>query len=251
MKIRPLSIFPSIVATFLAFNSAIQGALAPVHIMQPDYPDELISKGFEGDATLKVTVTTEGTVGKCEVIFSDHELLGIAAKEAVQQWIFTPHEVGGQPVEKEVQIPFKFRLSEQQRAALKLKKLNALFGREVFKPLDPSIEIIVAEDLSENPRPTIPIIPIYPQELRGSGKKGKVVLKFYLDGEGKVINPSVLSSSDPAFEPNALASLIRGEYEQQRWGEQPIYVEMQCSVEFLEPAKEERKIEAEKEENSK
>lgn len=250
MKTRPLSIFPSIAAILLAFNPTIQGALAPVHMIHPDYPDELMSEGFEGDTTLKVTVTAEGTVGKCEVISSDHELLGIAAIEAVQQWTFTPHEMGGQPVEKEVKIPFQFRLSQKQRTAYKLKRLNALFGREVFKPLDPSIEIIDAEYLSKKPRSTIPIIPIYPQELRGSGKKGEVVLKFYLDGEGKVINPSILSSSDPAFEPNALASLIRSEYEQQRQGEQPIYVEMQRSIVFLEKAKEELKVEAKKEENS-
>ena len=199
---------------------------------------------------LKVTVTAEGTVGECEVISSDHELFGVAAKEAVQQWTFTPHEVDEQPVEKKVKIPFRFRLSEEQKFALQSEKLNALFGREVFKPLDSNIEVVRADDLPRNPRLAIPIVPIYPPELKGSGKTGEVMVKFYLDVDGKVINPEVLSSSDPAFKPNALASLIRCEYEPVKKDENPIYVEIHRSIVFREKASEGLQVEAERELNS-
>ncbi len=249
-------LFSTILRTFICVAAAvvllapsIHSALAPVHTVQPDFPEELMEEGIEGNAVIKITVTAEGTVGECEVASCDHELFGEAAIAAVKQWTFTPHEVNGQPVDKKVKVPFRFRLTEELKAAMRKEQLNRRFGREVFKPLDPKIRVFRAKTLPRNQRPrnVIPLVPLYPPELKGSGKTGKVMVKFCLDVDGKVINPEILSSNDPAFESTALISLLMCQYEPVIRKTKPVYVEIRRPIVFSEDGSEGPRLEAEEE----
>jgi protein TonB len=42
--------------------------------------------------------------------------------------------------------------------------------------------------------------PIYPTDAKNSGENGEVVVTFVVDESGRVLNPRVVSSSDPIFE---------------------------------------------------
>lgn len=61
--------------------------------------------------------------------------------------------------------------------------------------------------------PDIPIKPIkqvapkYPRELRNRGIPGRVLLRFVVDTNGRVQNPEVAQSTDPAFNRPALEAI--------------------------------------------
>ena len=49
--------------------------------------------------------------------------------------------------------------------------------------------------------------PIYPSAARQTGENGEVVVTFVVDESGRVLNPHVVSSSDPIFEEPTLRAI--------------------------------------------
>jgi len=78
--------------------------------VQPVYPPLAQKSGIEGDVTLLAVIGRDGTMQSLRAI-KGHPLLVPAATRAVQQWIYRPYVVSGQPVEVETTILVDFKLS--------------------------------------------------------------------------------------------------------------------------------------------
>jgi TonB family protein len=77
--------------------------------VQPVYPPLARTSGIHGDVTLLAVIGRDGTVQSVRAI-SGHPLLVPAATRAVQQWVYRPYVVSGQPVEVETTILVDFNL---------------------------------------------------------------------------------------------------------------------------------------------
>lgn len=79
----------------------------------PVYPDELKSKGVEGQVLAMFVVNEDGTVdmGSFKSLRSDNVAFDAAVREALTGMQFTPALIGGKPVKQIVQQPFQFSLS--------------------------------------------------------------------------------------------------------------------------------------------
>lgn len=79
----------------------------------PVYPDELKSKGVEGQVLAMFVVNEDGTVdmGSFKSLRSDNVAFDAAVREALPGMQFTPALIGGKPVKQIVQQPFQFSLS--------------------------------------------------------------------------------------------------------------------------------------------
>ena len=223
------------VACILFFPEA-RSALAPIHTVKPEYPKGLITEGIEGTTVITATVTADGNIAECAVKSADHELFGESAIAALKQWRFTPHEVDGKPVKKKVNIPFNFHLPDWRKAELKIERINNQLGREIYKELDPDIEIFQMRKLPAKlrPHPVRFMPPAYPDELKGTGKTGKVIYKFYVDIDGRTINLELLECDEPAFETPAFLSIVFSEFMPVNRKGSPIYVEMHRQFDFSE-----------------
>ncbi len=91
---------------------AVEKEPVPIKSPAPKYPDIALRAGLEGTVFVKLWVDKEGKVKKAVVLKSDAEVFNEAALEAGRQWVFTPAQQQGKPVQVWVAVPFKFRLKD-------------------------------------------------------------------------------------------------------------------------------------------
>jgi TonB family protein len=77
----------------------------------PDYPPAALAARFSGTVHLRVTIQTDGTVGRVDVIECDHPNLGFekASLDAVKKWKFSPAMKSDEPVEYTTSFRVNFR----------------------------------------------------------------------------------------------------------------------------------------------
>lgn len=74
-------------------------------------------------------------------------------------------------------------------------------------------EIFSLSDLDQRPRVIFQRKPTYPTELRRSRRQGTVYVVFHVDTSGRVVDPKVEKSTDPAFERAALEAVRQWRFE--------------------------------------
>ena len=87
-------------------------------------------------------------------------------------------------------------------------------------------------DLDQRPRALFQPAPVYPQELRRAGRRGTVYLVFLVDARGRVSNPKVQKSTDPAFEQAALEGVKRWKFEPGTRKGKPVQFKMRVPITF-------------------
>lgn len=68
-------------------------------------------------------------------------------------------------------------------------------------------------DLDQRPRPVFQRSPTYPAELYRARREGTVYVLFSVDKQGRVLDPTVQKSTDPAFEAAALEAVRQWRFE--------------------------------------
>jgi TonB family protein len=76
--------------------------------VRPIFPAVAAASGMEGVVTLRAIVTRDGTVGDA-VITSGGSVFDTAALDAVRQWLFTPTELNGVPIEVLMDVTISFK----------------------------------------------------------------------------------------------------------------------------------------------
>jgi TonB family protein len=93
-------------------------------------------------------------------------------------------------------------------------------------PAPPRCPDIQAPELIRRAEPT------YPDDLRKEGVQGKVVLKAYLDGEGKLRNIQVSSSPDSRLSELAVEAFQKWQYRPARCAGKPVPVYITSTLSF-------------------
>lgn len=86
-------------------------AINTIYRVHPVYPPDARAKGVEGTVILDVIIAADGTVKDLTVLSGDGAL-AFAAITAVQQWVFEPTLLNGEPVEVETTVAVTFTLHE-------------------------------------------------------------------------------------------------------------------------------------------
>jgi len=209
------------------FSLALVHGITPVETVQPNYPKDLLNEGMEGKAVIQAVVNKEGIPEECTIVEATEPAFGEAALEAARQWKFKPLE--GDVDTRRVNIPFEFKLSWQE-------KINRNVGRKVFRELNPKRARIDLENIEKEyrPKPVREAIPKYPEDLKGTGTEGKVVITHYVDEEGKTVNPVVEEYTHDQFIMPALMSVIMSEWRPIYSNDEPVYYRVTRVYEFTE-----------------
>lgn len=88
------------------------------------------------------------------------------------------------------------------------------------------------DQLDRVPKTRLQPSPVYPYEARKDGRAGEVVVTFTVDEEGRVVNPVVLRSSDPAFETPTLRAVSRWRFEPGRKNGRIVRFRLAVPVQF-------------------
>lgn len=189
-------------------------AITPVEIVNPEFPEELLLEGTEGNAIVIVAIKPDGNVEGGEVVEATRPEFGEAALEAVLAWKFEPFDEAMGV--RRVRIPFDFKLPFHHR-------MNVYFGREVYRDMVPDRQVLSPEVFTEDtrPRPVRRAVPRYPRSLVGTGKTGRVRVEYFVDENGKTINPTILDSDkvEQEFIIPTLMAVIMTEW-------RPVYLRM-------------------------
>ena len=212
----------TVVATFL--SPVLFGAStppAPIDTQTPIYPEVLLDSGRDGMAKLTFTVNERGLVENPVVSEASEPEFGEAALVAVREWRFRPATEDGKPVSKKVSLPFQFTAPPE-------KKLNAVIGRNVFQ----TIEALIVSDRDLDARPAVATRarPVYPKNLKGSGKDERVTLSVVIGPDGMVYNPEVVKISEKEFYLPALLAASKWTFEPPLKDGQPVYCQFDMTV---------------------
>jgi TonB family protein len=83
-----------------------------INKVQPVYPEVARRLRIQGTVAVNVIVHKDGTV-TVQNVGAGHPLLAPAAVKAVQQWLYEPTTINGEPVEVETKVYVSFALSNQ------------------------------------------------------------------------------------------------------------------------------------------
>jgi TonB family protein len=83
----------------------------PVLHPAPLYPQAARDKGIEGVVVLLGVIEVDGTLRSLKVISTSDSLLNDSALDAVRQWVYTPTQLNGMPVESMTSITVNFSIS--------------------------------------------------------------------------------------------------------------------------------------------
>jgi protein TonB len=93
-------------------------------------------------------------------------------------------------------------------------------------------QIFSLADLDQRPRVIFQRVPSYPPELRRANRQGTVYVTFTVDVRGRVVNPKVEQSTDPAFERPALEAVRQWRFEPGTRNGQKVQFKMRIPITF-------------------
>jgi protein TonB len=96
----------------------------------------------------------------------------------------------------------------------------------------PGVQTYSPDVLDHTPEAVRQPQPIYPMEARHSGESGEVVVAFVVDESGRVLNPHVVSSSDPVFEEPTRRAIEQWRFAPGTLHGVPVRFRMSVPVEF-------------------
>lgn len=174
-----------------------------VEFYPPFYPIADRMRGTEGRLLVGLVVGESGAVEAAEVLSSTMPAYAGEVIKVAAQWRFIPAMSGGKPVRTKVQIPVNF-ISE--------------FGSAGMPPGSPLESIVMSGDTfyqigkdgkftpaNLDATPLTRVEPVY--SLPEGIKEARVVLKFRVDEQGRVVDPEVNESSKTALDEAALKAI--------------------------------------------
>ncbi len=81
-----------------------------VYKVDPEYPEDVRSRGIQGDVVLRAVVSLKGTVLSLTSVSSPDPQLTEAAIKAVNEWRYEPSLLNGEPIETATTITVNFQL---------------------------------------------------------------------------------------------------------------------------------------------
>jgi protein TonB len=107
--------------------------------------------------------------------------------------------------------------------------VNQLTDSEGGEDLD---QIFSLSDLDQRPRVIFQRMPEFPSELKRAGRQGTVYVTFTVDVRGRVLNPQVEKSTDPAFERPALEAVRQWKFEPGTRNGQKVQFKLKIPITF-------------------
>ncbi|HSY53181.1 MAG TPA: TonB family protein [Opitutaceae bacterium] len=93
-------------------------------------------------------------------------------------------------------------------------------------------QAMTADSLDRPPQALAQPQPIYPFDAKSKELNGQVVVEFLVDKSGHVLNPRVVSSSDPIFEETTLRAIENWRFAPGTWHGVPVRFSMRVPVAF-------------------
>jgi TonB family protein len=164
-----------------------------------------------GRATILISVDAAGRLVDTLTIFYSHPAYAKAALDAIHSWRFDPARLNGQPVGVTKKIEFSFERHGMVYMSLDLSDyVDLVIMRDLPSPY--GYRAYDAGEIDRPPTLIHVVSPHYPDRLAASGVRGAVTVEFYIDEDGRVRMPTILSDSNPELTDLAVDALSRWQF---------------------------------------
>lgn len=195
------------------------------HIEPPQYPEDALNSGIQGDVILQVEIDESG-----KVIFATpvagNALLTAASVEALSQSSFRPFLLNGEAIRVESEIGFHFTIhGHGTKATGKAESVFSLPSQPEFRTgtvTDKGVLVLSPKRISGE-------MPQLPPEL--ADKTGSIYLKITIGKDGRVQDVSVIGG-DSSFTDFVVAAVKKYIYEPQTIDGKPSAVTIQAVYHF-------------------
>ncbi len=181
-------------------------ALQLTKMVQPSYPNHALALGIpSGDVTVAISRDAQGIPTDILVLESSNSLFSEAAVEAVRQWRFVPSDETSvrRSAPAVARLQFSYQGIIYVYSAVE-RQFSSNAGASIRSR---SITLLSLKDIEPSPKPVSGPAPKYPAALAAQGIPGEAKVGFYVDSDGKVRMPYVVSATAPEFGAAAVAAV--------------------------------------------
>ena len=220
---------PSLGATLLSANvPAAAGAppasteLTIAKYVAPAFPDVARMEGvLEGSAVVVFSHDGAGRVTDALVLESTHPAFAREAVEAVRQWRISAHAHDGKACRLAHGLRFSFHTGGVvSLAAAPRTRGNAASQTTSTHRLGSSV--VGRDELDLAPQALAQPVPVLPPAAAADGPAEALRVSFFIDEQGRVRVPSIVTAVDPVVADAVLAALELWRYEAPRKGGQTV-----------------------------
>jgi TonB family protein len=188
-----------------------------------------------GRATVVISVDASGNLTDSLTVFYTHPAFGKAAQDAVHSWTFDPARLNGRPVGVTKRINFSFERHGIVYVSLALgDSVDLVLLRD--RPVPSDYRAYGVGELDRPPNLIHVVSPRYPGQLAATGVRGAVTVSFYVDEQGHVRMPTILSAADPELMDLAVGALSQWQFEPSTRGGKPVLVSARQEFRFNPPS---------------
>ena len=196
--------------------------------VDPVYPEIAKQAGVQGDVVIEVTTDIHGKVTETKVIRSV-PLLDQAAIDAIEQWIYEPFIIDGQPRPVLFTVTCRFKLDDEEKKDVVRSGVASGITGGVQGGVEGGVQGGVAGGIVggvaggiedqvviygnfAKPKIIKKVDAIYPLDARKAGIKGEVILQVTIDEKGRVIQATPVKSI-PGLDQAAIDAVKQWVYE--------------------------------------
>lgn len=190
----------------------------------PEYPNEALANGIQGEVIFKIVVDETGKIVLSEPVEGD-ALLVAASMDALRDFRFRPYMLNGKATRVETQLGFRFSLSRKGEAKGQVEYMSSIPYRPEFSTAlltDKGVWVL-------QPRKVSGAEPRLPPEL--TGMPGSVYLSITVDADGKVQDVKVVGGEEPFISP-VVAAVKQFVYQPQLVDGKPSVATIHASYHF-------------------
>lgn len=206
-------------------------APVPVNTEFPVYPFDALLAGIKGKTNVRFIVGKNGRVIFSSVIEATEPELGDAVLAMIATWKFEPaRDAAGAPCFAVLTIEHDFAPSGSGHVPVLAS------AREILRLLKKSPERITPIGaLDSLPKPVSQRPPVFPTALLTAAVPGSAMIEFFIDREGDVQLPHVISASAPEFGYAAVQAVATWRFTEPKAKGKPAIARARIPVKFELP----------------
>lgn len=244
MRTLRLIVTPMVVNLWLvcavgaAGDETAKGAITPPRIIDagaPEFPLSMLLRGVaEGVVIASFCVDEMGVLEDHLIEAYTHEPFARSAEEAIAKWTFEPAKVGDVPVSANFRVRFRF----EGQGVVVAKEIGDATHPDGSRDLEPEFRYraLGMRDLDNTPKALHAVAPQFPAELVAPGTRPTVLVRFFIDEQGRVRIPMVQDSENPDLSIYAVEAVRQWRFSPPTRGGKPVLVRAAQKFTFTEPS---------------
>lgn len=205
----------------------------PINTQFPLYPLAAALAYRTGYVSAVLSIDERGEVEEVKITQSSDDELAGSVRASLETWTFSPaRRTDGTPVKTTLSIGYDFA-PPGQNATLPMSEGAKNFLLLLRQPGRPAI--VPFSKLDVRPRPLSQRPPIYPLALRKRGIAGRAEIELFIDRDGDVQFPTVVSATDPAFGYAAAQAVAAWRFTEPRMRGERVATVVRVPINFTPP----------------